>query len=144
MEYKAEKKIMNESFYFEGVSMLDVSVFYVEISDEDKTSKKLNEFYKSIAEGAYAFAKEKLLSDSRKEYEGSTDEKKRFSFRPYRYSLDISLYAQDENSLFFSLDVVLMRKGKRMYSEKFLHVWDKKSALLRKDRKKKSKKEAQK
>ncbi len=137
MDYKTEKKFIKESMSFESVSMLDISVSYVLISNEDKISKKLNEFYKNIGESAYAFAKEKLFSKSREEYESSPDEKKRFSFRPYRYALDVSLYGQDENSISFCLDVALVRKGKKLYSKKLFHVWDKKTLCLQKEKKKK-------
>lgn len=139
MEYKTEKKMIKESFSHEGVTVLEALLTYPVIICEDKTAKKLNAFYGSIAENAYDFVKKSLLSEGKREYEESDDEKKRFSFRPYRYVLDISPTEEGGDSISFSFTVSLFRRGKRLYQTRLLHIWDKKHACLRRDKKEKSK-----
>jgi hypothetical protein len=140
MEHKTEKKIIKESFSHEGVTVLEALLTYPVIICEDKTAKKLNAFYEGISKNAYDFVKNSLLSDSKSEYEKLEDEKKRFSFRPYQYTLDISLLGQDDEGVSFSLSVSLFRRGKRLYQTRTLHIWDKKHACLRRDEKEKGKK----
>ena len=130
MDYTIEKNGKRESFAEDGISFLDMDFRGIHICVEGKRINKINQFYEEISERCYKYAKEQLLARSRSEYEAMQDERKRFSFRPYRYSVGINYIWQSEQYLSVLCVISIQKRGKPTYIKKIGQTWDKKRAKI--------------
>ena len=104
IEYKEEKK----REFFEGVELASFSASYPETEGKEK----INSFFSGIVSNSRSWFLEMLFEHAKREYENDTDEKKRFHFKPYRYSLSIKEIQSTAGEISFELCVRLLR-GKK-------------------------------
>ncbi len=130
MDYTIEKSDRRESFSEGGIVYLDISFKGLRICEAGKAQEKINGFYEKILEGCYEYARTALFARSKSEYAASQDEKKRFSFRPYRYSVLINYIWQNEEFISISCAISLQKRGSERYEKIISQTWDKKRATL--------------
>lgn len=121
--------------------MLDSDDFYVNIHERycvDGTevlrcririacpyeSERIGEFYRELAERAFAFVKARVLPMAESAFCDDADEKKRYRFKPYRYSLLGRVTKQSEESFSICLCASLMRSDGRSESFEDTQTWD--------------------
>ncbi|MBQ8720361.1 MAG: hypothetical protein IJY65_04950 [Clostridia bacterium] len=103
------------------------------------TETKIDDFYKKLAARYSLELERRLLPLARAEFLASTDEKKRFTFKPYNFSTDFTL-TREGGRIVASITERLTRRGRLLAETVKTDVFDESSGLLVKEKKKKRKK----
>lgn len=111
IEYKDEKK----RIFFEGV---EVASFFAEYPVAEGLDR-INSFVSELIESSLSWFGDILCERAREEYKSDESDKKRFYFKPYRYTLKIGA-EEGQSELCLTLDATLCR-GKR---EELAHFYD--------------------
>ena len=130
MELSAERIRKNESFSENGIAFVDVSLEGLALSGEGRCIERINEFYKGLCDAFLSYAREKLCPKAKGEYESSSDERKRFSYRPYRCSMSVVLLDETEQHVSVLCKFTFTKRSKVLYEGYSGQVWEKKRGRI--------------
>ncbi len=113
---------MLKSFRENGVEMARYKIIYPII---EENNGPFNEFYKNIASKCALFTENDLCLAAKNEYENSNERNKRFTFKPYIYSVNCRAQSVEENKISVICDISLF-KGKESVSLplRYAQLWN--------------------
>lgn len=129
IEYKEEKK----RIFFMGAELVSFCVRYPEIVGKER----MNSFFLELAENSISWVTEELYALSREEYEQNARSGEYFTYKPYRYNLQM-LADERDSDISVHLSAVLCRGRNeeiKRYDEELL--FDSNSEIIRRPKKQK-------
>ena len=99
-----------------GIVFCEVQIALPMLPGEERAAKEVNRFYKPLREEALRLAREVLLPHSKACYEGSENPRRRFTHRPYRLFLAVTVKDEGE-SLRVERTLSLLFRGRTLLAE---------------------------
>ncbi len=91
---------------------------------------EINAFYEQIAKRAESFCRERLFARAQSSYDEDPNEKKRFSHRPYRYTLEGQILSDDGAHVTVKLVASLREPDGSQAQHSCQQVWERESEMI--------------
>lgn len=128
----SENSVSYSFFRSEHLRVQGVEVLSYRISLPFFEGEKMSGFYREIGEQVGVFCREILFPFAQKEYEESTEPRKRFRHVPYFYTLDGKITGETGSLLSVLMEARWGRKGERELLGRALdaHTWELETRML--------------
>ena len=121
------------------MTVVEYSIFLDSACFGTRADKRTNRRIDKMYTNAVSYI-EKLSAMAKKEYSDDQNPKKRFYFRPYKYTLVCNIGELDERLFSLSLDARLERKGKVINSKSYTFIARRRDGIFIPQKKKKCEK----
>ena len=115
--------------YVDGVNVAEYCINIPRGVCNGKGDKRADRLFESVFDSCSGYA-EKICERAKKEYENDENEKKRFFFRPYRYTSELRVTQNDDEFFSFLIESTLSRRGRILSKESRAAVIRKRDGLI--------------